>query len=39
MFVTVGPELVVGRLVVLGEDVGFCVGSPDGNSDASTLGS
>lgn len=41
MFVTVGPELelVVGRLVVLGEEVGFCVGSPDGTSEACTLGS
>jgi len=39
MFVTVGPELAVGRLVVLGEEVGFCVGSPDGTSEACTLGS
>ena len=41
MLVTVGPELelVVGRLVVLGEEVGFCVGSPDGTSEACTLGS
>lgn len=39
MLVTVGPELTVGRLVVLGEEVGFSVGSPDGTSDACTLGS